>query len=118
MGADFKEGAKRIVEGACALADRFGSFAKAAAPYATGILLGLAWFHINWPMITGYTLWTHLKVQPAVSSEMVGRILGYVDSAFLMYLAWLYQTSRSSQDKNEMNAKANELASKALDRMP
>lgn len=58
--------------------------------YVTGWFVGFIWLVLNYSVLTGMTPFFHEAVKPAVSPEIIGRILGYADAAFLAYLNWLF----------------------------
>lgn len=70
-------------------------------PYIVGVCLLLIWFAFNYTAILGVAPITGRAMNPQVPPELVGRILGYIDSACLMFLAWVFGTTRSSSNKDE-----------------
>lgn len=63
-------------------------------PQVVGAALIIIWGIINYTLLTG-------AVKPAIAPELVGRILGMIDGATMMFLAWLYGTNRGSAKKDE-----------------
>lgn len=62
-------------------------------PQLVGVLVLGVWAVINFQLL-------NLESRPVIAPELVGRILGMVDSATVMFLAWLYGTNRSSAAKD------------------
>ena len=89
------------------MADRRWQVEK-AGPYAVGIALLVMCFCMEYTLIIGETPFFHQKVSPAVPAELVGRIIGTFETFTGLFLAWLYQTSRSSQAKDETIGKLSE----------
>jgi len=67
-------------------------------PQIVGVLVLAVWAVINFQLLNATT-------RPVIAPELVGRILGMVDSATVMFLAWLYGTTRSSAKKDETISK-------------
>ena len=63
-------------------------------PQIIGFCVLCVWAYVNVFML-------NTNVKPAIAPEIVGRILGMVDGAALMFLAWLYGTTRTAGLKDE-----------------
>jgi hypothetical protein len=63
-------------------------------PQIIGGLLIAVWGLVNYTLLTG-------TVKPGIAPELVGRLLGMIDGSTMMFLAWLYGTTRSSSKKDE-----------------
>lgn len=79
--------------------DRDSARTRAAAqrdwsPQVIGFALIAIWGFINYKILSG-------AFHPTIAPEMVGRILGYIDTATLMFLTYLYGTTRTSQAKDD-----------------
>lgn len=78
---------------------------KATSPYVFGLVLVCFWFIMNYSVLVGETIFTGRKLSPSVSPEIVGRILGYIDSGTVTFLIWLYGSTKSSGEKDQTIAK-------------
>lgn len=88
------------------LVERLAKVLEKLAPYAIGTALLTFWFVINYSTLIGETLVTARKMAPAVSPELVGRILGYIDSGCLLFLQWVYSATKSGNDAQKAIATA------------
>lgn len=63
-------------------------------PQIIGGALILVWSAINYCLLTGL-------FKPTIAPELVGRVLGMIDGATMMFLAWLYGSSRGNGKKDD-----------------
>lgn len=89
--------------------ERLTKILEKLAPYIVGTTLVIFWFIMNYATLVGETMLTGHRMAPTVSPEIVGRILGYIDSACILFLTWVYSSSKSANDANKAvsNALAN-----------
>jgi hypothetical protein len=65
------------------------------SPVWIGVIILIVWGGINFFLLT-------TDKSPVIAPELVGRILGMVDSATLAFLYWLYGSSKGSLLKTSM----------------
>ncbi len=76
--------------------------------YFIGVLLLVACFFLEYCVMAGRNPFNGTPFVPSVPAELVGRIIGCWESGTLMFWAWLYQSTKSSQQNAAALAKAAE----------
>ena len=65
--------------------------------YFVGVLLLVACFFLEYCVLAGRNPFNGTPFVPSVPPELVGRIIGFWEAGTLMFFAWLYQSTKSSQ---------------------
>lgn len=68
--------------------------------YIIGFVVLFFTAYLDYSVLLGRDLFTAIPLKPVVPAEMVGRILGWFEGGSAMYLAWLWGTTKNSQDKD------------------
>lgn len=76
--------------------------------YIVGIMVLMYTGYIEYSILMGRDLIFGHPVQPSVPPEMVGRILGWFEASTALFLAWLFQSTKSSQASTTALAKVAE----------